>query len=285
MQIETYQSLSFVPNLGILNSRIRQMPVRDESKKSLIERYIEQLPYNLSAAAYALVRLFEGQVKIFRACNQYGNKKGALYIRQLNDLEWHEMVFEFDGFLEASHRTQNAIWVYISKILSVSTVSSLSKTIKKIEAGHLVLPEEIKTLILLYWVKSGKLLKEYRDLSQHFAVVASDGRFIVMPNGEQYLYLVLPNNPSTKNASALNYENPRIDALPYAVETYKSLYRFICEFIHLLLSYTDKPPMELFALAFKGPVCKLLSPQGTQCVNLIDVVGQIDEIRKKYEND
>ena len=283
MNSETYQKISLVPNLESLHSRIRQLPSSDIDQRNTFERYLEQLPYCLSSAAYALVQLWESQSNaVNRVCSKHRNQN-AISTYGLDDSEWHSLSFALDRYLEGAHRSQNLIWVYLSKVLSISVPNSMSKLVKNLENSKLVLPEIISSSILTYWKKCGQNIKMYRDLSQHFAVVASDGRVTIMPDNQIFIYLVLPNNPSKKSPTALKYEKPRVDALPFVLDTYKILFRFICNLTQELLGFTNKPKTELYTIAFKGPMRMSKTPQGIPVSDIEDIICQLAEIRRDFE--
>ena len=84
-----------------------------------------------------------------------------------------------------------------------------------------------------YWEANGKKIKDYRDLSQHHAVISSDARVRVLPDEKTFYYLVLPNNPEEKNPAKLSYVNPRIDAFPFILESYTKLYLYVFELTHI----------------------------------------------------
>jgi hypothetical protein len=103
-----------------------------------------------------------------------------------------------------------------------------------------------------------------------------------MPDGSKYLYLVLPNNPSEENPSALQYDEPRVDALPWVVKTYQALYEFVCELTRELLGFTETPETEMFTFSLKGAIKKTLEPQGSKFIDLQDVVGEICKTKNEY---
>ena len=126
------------------------------------------------------------------------------------------MAFIVDNFLDSARRTQNVLLNYISNSYSLKNFpKSMNDFIKKIEYWEEKIPKNIVQTIHNYWDKSGRQLKDYRDLSQHFAVIASDARAFKDGSGEIHIFFVLPNNPEIKSASKTIYESPYIHVLIY----------------------------------------------------------------------
>lgn len=277
MERKAYQKISFIPILSALDSYLRQRPGLDPGENHLQERYLEQLPYALSASAHALIRLCELQEASAARVLGLPREPNSITTRQLEDYEWHDMAFAVDGFLNGARRAQNSIWVYLSKVLGLSIPTSLKDIVNSVERRKINLPDDLSKIIIQYWKTDGEKLKAYRDVSQHHAVVASDARVTVDLTGQAFVYLVLPNNPETKTASSLSYENPRIDAIPYLVDNYQSLYRFICEVLQNLSKEVKLSDHRVFYMGFKGVLKFTARPQGAP---LIDVKRVIEELEK-----
>jgi hypothetical protein len=64
--------------------------------------------------------------------------------------------------------------------------------------------EEFKRIIGLYWHGSGVLLKEYRDVDQHYDVLVD--RVIYIPGSNHRLPVILPDNPREKSAKRFTFE-------------------------------------------------------------------------------
>lgn len=209
----------------------------------------------MAAAAHAALTLVHAEkaaIESVRASRTWDGKSVSTF--QLENAEYDPAAFAVDNFLDAARRTQNAVWPYLSKVLRRSIPQSLADLLKRINAHPDFLPQRITQLLCDYWTSSGQRLKDYRDLAEHHAVVSSDGRVTLLPDGREVIYLVLPNNPFEKEPRKLAYLDPRIDALPYVWENYWVLYSFIFELTHLLLSYTTEPALEVIPIVFKGTV-------------------------------
>ncbi len=247
-------SISAIPHLAILQSRIRQS-YEEQPTSQAVELAIEQLPYALDAAASALVQIAEAEGAAAESVTKRATEKvGRLCIYQLENFEYRPIAFAVDTYLDSARRAQNAMSPYLSKVLRVSIPESLSNLVARLRNSRISLPQRVHDLVESYWFQSGERLKLYRDLSQHHAVVSSDGRVALLPDGRRAVYQILPNNPWEKDLAKLCYLDPRIDALPYAIQSYCELYAFVFELTHVLLSYTTDPGFMSFTFPFKGPL-------------------------------
>jgi hypothetical protein len=118
---------------------------------------------------------------------------------------------------------------------------------------RVALPADIGQLVLDYWDKHGKKLKDYRDLAQHHALVASDVRIFLAPSGQSLLYMTLPNNPMAKSATALSYSNPAVHATIYLETEFVALIRFAHELVRRMVDPRG-PHKSGPRFRFKGPL-------------------------------
>lgn len=247
--------LGQIPHLITLASRIRQASGDDSETQLLQEFYLEQLQYTIYSSANAVINLARtiGEAKNYLPPIGSDGKKNVGTIILPEPIK-NQLGFTIDHYFDASRRSLNAVNIYLSKTLRISVPSSFSDLIKKMNAGTIHLPERIFALTINYWNSDGKLIKAYRDLAQHFAVISSDARIFILPDGRMLYYLLLPNNPEEKNPTKLCYDNPRIDAFPFILESYGKLYEFILELTHVLLSYTYNEGTETIPVIFKSPL-------------------------------
>ena len=244
-----------IPHLIALSSRIRQASDDDSETQILQEFYLEQLQYTIYSAADAVINLARtiGEAKNYLPPIGADGEKNVGTVVLPEPIK-NQLGFTVDHYFDASRRSLNAVTIFMSKTLRISVLSSFSKLIKKLNAGKINLPERIFALVVNYWNSDGRLIKAYRDLAQHFAVISSDARVFMLPDGRMRYHLLLPNNPEEKNPTKLCYEKPRIDAFPFILESYGELYEFIFELTHLLLSYTCNEGTETIPVIFKSPL-------------------------------
>jgi hypothetical protein len=276
-----------IPHLVVLNSRLRQA-LGDEPERQRIQEFsLEQLPYSMSAAAMAFVSLVKSQMDAPNCIPDFPRETNGVGIVFLPEHVRNMMGHSIDNYFDAATRVQNAVNTYISKLLKLSVPSSMSDMIKKIENKKLILPDNINAIITRYWQSDGLKIRHYRDLAQHFAVVSSDARLIRMPTGLNYIYIVLPNNPSEKSPVQLKYENPRIDAFDYIFSSYMKLYEYIYVVTLALLSYTTATDHEEISILFKTPLSLgARPPEGHPIPDLAKMVSLTnkykEDIAKKY---
>lgn len=243
-----------IPHLVTLSSRIREALGDNPETQRLQEFYLEQLQYCVYAAADAILDLAD---KLLHATDSVPTENGASPgpgIILVPEPVRNMMSFAVDRYFDAARRALNAANVYISKILRISVPVSFSDLIKQVHKGSLQLPERIQSLTTIYWEAHGNKIKAYRDLSQHFAVISSDARVTILPDGRAFYHFVLPNNPEEKNPTRLSYVDPRIDAFPYVVSSYTKLYLYLFELTHILMSYTYSEEPDTIPILFKSPL-------------------------------
>lgn len=252
LEIPEHRHISAIPHLGRLQSRIR-LAGQEEQLSAALEGLLEQLPHSIAAAAYAALRLARAQEEAVAAIlRREEADPNTIKTFQLDATVHDPAAFAIDNFLDAGRRTQNAMWPYLSKVLRLSMPKSLSRLTNMLMSNSSRVPKRIAQPIIDYWNCSGRSLKDYRDLGQHHAVVSSDGRITILPDGRAAIYLVLPNNPTEKDTAKLKYLDPRIDALHFVWKSYWDLYALVFEVTHVLLSYTTEPEMELATIRYKG---------------------------------
>jgi hypothetical protein len=277
-ELEEHRRISFIGPIETLRSEIRQTSAPRGTVDAGLEGQLEQLPYALAGAAFAAIRLTQAEARAVesvrgRAGRIPGTKQVGTY--QLEDGEVDEASFAVDGYLDAARRAQNSLRPYLDKVLKTSAPKSLADTAKWVDQEVAPVPSRIAELIRNYWQASGKAVKEYRDLGQHYAVVSSDGRVTLLPNDRVGVYLVLPNNPAVRAAGKLKYSDPRIDALPWVWDSYWSLYAFVYELAHVLLSYVSGSETRMLAFRFKGPLRMGRGIDAHPPIEFADVVGDL----------
>lgn len=243
-----------IPHLTTLSSRIREASGNNPETQRVQDFYLEQLQYSIYAASSAVIDLANTLAHSTDHVPRPDGEGLGVGTILLPEPVRNQLSFSVDHYFDAARRALNATNVYVSKTLRISVPSSFSDLVKQIAKGKLRLPKRIEYLTTNYWDAYGKKIKDYRDLSQHFVVISSDARVRVLPDGKAFYYLVLPNNPGEKNPAKLSYVNPRIDAFPYILDSYTTLYRYVFEMTHLLTSYTYSEGSDTTTVLFKSPL-------------------------------
>lgn len=262
-----------VPALDLLRSQL--MPdMSDTREYRRVELQLEQLPYCLGATSYALLELnqtAQATLQLSLATLPEGN--GATVIRPY---ERERLGFLVDSVLEAARRAQNALVPYLRRRLKRRDLSkSLSKIADGIDTRGTQLPEGLSKVILEYWSAHGRRLKDYRDLSQHYAVVSSDVRIFRAEDGAGRIYLLLPNNPEVTSPSELRYESPHVHALPFLFEQFRALVKFTFDCCRELVDPSFQGPL-LYGQSLKGALTVGAIP-GTKVLS----VEQLHEVLKR----
>ena len=253
--METCEHLARIPSLDLIESRIRQAEGKAESSSEVTEAALEQPRHALLSMAFALVSLVGAyEEAVCRVRARVENKPRTVHMLQLNEDEHRPLAFALDGYLSAARRAQNTIWVYLSKILRVSVPRSLADIVKRIESSQSNLPERLQRLTRCYWESGGRRVKQYRDLAEHHAVVSSDSRVTLAPDGLELVYFLLANNPEAKNYSDLRWQDPEVDALTFVFESFCAYRDFVTELVAILAKYTTGPSTRQVTISFKGPL-------------------------------
>jgi hypothetical protein len=245
-----YREISRIPHLAELRSELRLRYGTDNKKTRVNEGYLEQLPHALTSAACSLLQTFRAEHRAISNVLQRPDKReeGIVYAFELEEYDRDAILFAVDSFLEAAARAQNAVTWYLGKTLSLSLPISFSDVAKDVTQ----LPSQIGLLVQQYWQASGKRLRTYRDLSQHYAVPSTEGRVYVLPSGEARIHVVLPNNPEVKSIAELTYGEPDINAYEYMRNSYVQLYQFLFDMTGHLLKRFPPPHKHLLTIDFKG---------------------------------
>ena len=253
LELDIFRS---IPHLTDLISRIRQSVDDQPELQRATEFVLEQLPYSLSASTKAVMELAEVQISVKDNMPDFlfKGEEQSLKTYLLPDKLRNNMGFAVDRYFDSARRTQNAVNLYLGKVFRQSLPHSLNDLIKNIETRKCAIPERISKIIMDYWNADGRRVKLYRDLAQHHAVISSDARLIITPSGQQFIYLVLPNNPEESKLQNLKYGDPKIDAFPYIFTSFNNLIKYVFGITHLLLSYTEEPTHGVISLIFKNPL-------------------------------
>ena len=196
-----------------------------------LESEIEQLPYALGGAYWALRQLSQHQRWIAEDIESQPAVGIGVTILLPQETA-HELSYAFDSFLGFARRAQNAVTLYLRRVLDAQLPKSLAELAKKRD----ILPGELDAVIQHYWSADGERLKNYRDLGMHHALVSSDARCTRTEEGV-FLYFAIPNNPEANSAARLRFSDPVVYAMPYANEAFLALFRFIYEILFILMRH------------------------------------------------
>lgn len=240
-----------IPNIGLLRHQLEAGIPADQFRSSYFA--LELLPYSLGATCQALFDFIQEERHLVE--QTFAIDSNVRTIHAIGRGGRDKLSYRIDSFLETARRTQNAVIPYISKALSVSLPMSLSDLVKKTESGTVELPDKIKSDVLGYWTAHGKTLKDYRDLSQHHALVASEVRIFHSSEGKPAIYISLPNNPDQKNPANHVFDNPTIQAFYYMRDEFLWLIRFVYEVVTGLVKIPEGDVRAVSeAIVFRHPI-------------------------------
>lgn len=222
------------------------VPEKIMKTEKSIQGHIKRLQYNIEEARYHLT--------LFNAClidkiNQAEKellqdvRNGLIPKEGLNNSfipivmapshGYNPVFFEMDATFQSLVRTQNRLVKLIHAIRPLRDIKSKSlhnfidTTIKNNSGKRL---DEIGEIMLVYWNKFGKQIKDYRDMIEHNEHVKYDFRYTIRtsPSGNSCALLLLPDNPEVNSLEKLQYDN-EINAEIYLNEAYKQTVRCIGE--------------------------------------------------------
>ncbi len=210
-----------LPYLRTLQDRYLKPLENDEERFRSAYFDLELLPYSMGATWYALSEFARLQREVIAEIGSERPKDAVFY--GLPVAQRDILSFMFDNFLDSARRSQNAVIHYLSRGLKISLPGSMNVLVRRLKDETKPFPPGPRSRLLNYWDMFGKRLKDYRDLSQHHALVTSDARLIRSDEGRIGVYLMLPSNPEVKSAGKLKFGDPEVHAFPYAKREFKAL--------------------------------------------------------------
>jgi hypothetical protein len=181
----------------------------------------EQLPFSLGGMSYAFFEFVRLQAELVA---RFKPKHGEIHVLSSDDT--YPLAYMLDAFLDHGRRVANAVVLYLSARHGVSLPSSMSDLAKRLDADPSLLPNE-RELLQSYWSQHGSVVKKYRDLAQHHALLASDCRIFEDTHGNPGIYLSIPNNPEVKSVSHLAYDSPVVHAFLFMRRVFYDTIAFV----------------------------------------------------------
>lgn len=235
--------------IWLVRSRIRAeyaKRVYDDSDKKAVDAFamendLERLPYCLQSAQAALLWLARLQSELVANLTPSPLPPGLPKTRvgqhaTIDDPARVSMGAAIDAYLESSRRTMDALIPYVQRALAVlgsgksmqGSMHSVVTNLSREPLGH-----GLDEPFIDFWKSSGALLKEYRDLAQHHAIVVSEPYIEVHASGERRIFLALPNNPAETSPKKRSF-TPPIAAYPYCEKSFLELLGFCYEVMYIL---------------------------------------------------
>lgn len=189
-----------------------------------------------------------------------------------------------DSYLDVSCRAQDAVLAYVSTTFYRSLRQSLSRYVKALKNGKVFSHPEIEAALSEYWSKTGRRLRQYRDLAQHHAVVASEGTLVMRSDGLIEVALLLPTDPSVKAPKDWTYRSPAVPAYIFCEQSYLDLFSFVYRVLFILARHLGYPESFRRLVTFRAPIgAGPLPSHGVPSPE--DLPSRLSEIRKDLKSD
>lgn len=133
------------------------------------------------------------------------------------------LISKVSPILSSIHFIQDKILNIIGKKLNKSLGNSMRKVISGGKEKY-SLPTRIFGLIRKYWIKSGEIVRKYRDIDQHYYSLINNSFLEVEP--KERILIMLPDNPEVKKIEEVTFQLEN-DAIRYLEEAFFSLHDFI----------------------------------------------------------
>ena len=148
-----------------------------------------------------------------------------------------EMLIELSPCFAALRLAQNDVLRAVERALPLksSIPSSMHDAVKSIHTYGL--PTEIVDRTMQYWEGSGKNLKHYRDIDQHYYSLADHAFMQTKP--ERKLVVLLPDDPAKKGRKNATY-GEGIDALDFLYRSFHEFHSYADDLARFM-GYEPKP--------------------------------------------
>jgi hypothetical protein len=203
-----------------------------------------QLPHAIAGAFDAIARLETAQIGLVgRLTGSPGVGQTAIQLIERDKA--FPLVFAIDSYLESAVRMQDGIWHYVKSALGVGTIGGRLNAAATMLAKRTVrgVSDDLRECTLAYWRDGGERLRSYRDLSQHYGVIASDVRVALTSDADPLIYLALPSDPTQRKPSHFHYDDPIVWAYPYCRDTFLQLVRWIYRLADIIAPGAAPPPI------------------------------------------
>lgn len=267
---------NLLPHLATLRYQLLRHYDRKKEAEKRRAKFIdlEFLPYSLNAAKGAVedfIRVQEGLVR--EAVLKDESYTGR---RHLDD--WWKLAYTVDNFVEASVRTQDAMITYWRERYACTLPKGLNEVVKDKKRCRAKLPEPVLRDLDAYWERSGGLVRDYRHLSQHHAIVASEAEAVPGGSRGHVVRCFLPNNPEQTSTRRRKYQDPEVPAYPFLSQHFVYLLAFAYGQTRMMLLPDDPEAAQLVGHQFRVP--KLLGAEGDTWYRMVSREEFHEEIER-----
>jgi len=199
---------------------------------------IQQMLFHASCVYLAMNKLESLKRQCEDQFDEYRNRLGETHDRiAFFSPQFLEMLIELSPCFAALRLAQNDVLRAVERALPLksSIPSSMHDAIKSIHKYGL--PTEIVDRTMQYWEGSGKNLKHYRDIDQHYYSLADHAFMQTKP--ERKLVVLLPDDPAKKGRKNATYTE-EIDALDFLYRSFHEFHSYADDLARFM-GYEPKP--------------------------------------------
>ena len=199
---------------------------------------IQQMLFHASCVYLAMNKLESLKRQCEDQFDEYRNRLGETHDRiAFFSPQFLEMLIELSPCFAALRLAQNDVLRAVERALPLksSIPSSMHDAIKSIHKYGL--PTEIVDRTMQYWEGSGKNLKHYRDIDQHYYSLADHAFMQTKP--ERKLVVLLPDDPAKKGRKNATY-GEGIDALDFLYRSFHEFHSYADDLARFM-GYEPKP--------------------------------------------
>ena len=199
---------------------------------------IHQMLFHASCVYLAMNKLESLKRQCEAQFDEYKNRLGETHDRiAFFSPQFLEMLIELSPCFAALRLAQNDVLRAVERALPLksSIPSSMHDAVKSIHTYGL--PTEIVDRTMQYWEGSGKNLKHYRDIDQHYYSLADHAFMQTKP--ERKLVVLLPDDPAKKGRKNATY-GEGIDALDFLYRSFHEFHSYADDLARFM-GYEPKP--------------------------------------------
>lgn len=242
----------------IRHKGVPPVPERNKKEEERIRGHVLRLQYTVEESRYHLTRFnlsLKGEVdhaKLSLIQDVEDNRipKEALHSAYIpiiiaHSYGYNPVFFEMDATISSLVRAGDRLQKLIVAIDPRYKIKSkdLQAFVKSFKDQS---PEGLDNLIINYWEKCGKRIKDYRDMIEHNQHVKGDFRFIIRVSlsDKSVPLLILPENPEDKSLDKLQYKH-EINAYEYLNDAYMQTIECMMAVLNHLRGLAIKKAQEL----------------------------------------
>ncbi|MBL7075680.1 hypothetical protein ISS37_10640 [candidate division KSB1 bacterium] len=185
------------------------------------------------AVLYRLERIYEIKAQILEIlarCSKGLNVKShqvMVWAPQVN-----ELIFELTSTFVNLRLMMNAVLrLWFLKEGITNAPKSIRDVMKSLQSNRervwvKKIPSDVKTALMHFWNEFGKKLIDYRDIDQHYDVLARQCIVSYQINIPNELEVLLPDNPETKSPKNFSFDK-RIFGIELAQCAFEELHNFV----------------------------------------------------------